>query len=331
MRSHTTTSPDRRARRIADRRSRRRPAIIAAGLAFGLFASAGMTVTAAASQPEASGRTASFALASFTLPSQVATARADTASDRIAATTRQALTEADAALAAAATVTADIQASGLDIGVPDTTVDTAELEAAVARLQAGAATLPAPLLPDLADDLTPLVAAIDGEVAGLRGSLDAATQRKAAEEAAAQAQREAEAEAEAAAAAAAAAESTAPSSSSSAASSSGTSPTYAAGGTSAADAQAIAHSMIGGYGWGDDQFSCLVSLWNRESGWNVYAGNASGAYGIPQALPGSKMASAGADWQSNPATQISWGLGYISGRYGTPCGAWEHSESSGWY
>ena len=72
--------------------------------------------------------------------------------------------------------------------------------------------------------------------------------------------------------------------------------------------------MVAARGWGDDQFACLVSLWNAESGWRVNAGNkSSGAYGIPQALPGSKMASAGADWQTNPATQITWGLGYISG------------------
>lgn len=97
-------------------------------------------------------------------------------------------------------------------------------------------------------------------------------------------------------------------------------------------AQAIAYEMIQGYGWGDDQFSCLVALWNRESHWNVYAHNSSsGAYGIPQALPGSKMASAGADWETNPATQIAWGLGYIAGRYGSPCGAWAHSEDVGWY
>ena len=97
-------------------------------------------------------------------------------------------------------------------------------------------------------------------------------------------------------------------------------------------AQAIAYQMLQDRGMGDDQFSCLVSLWNRESHWNVYAGNPStGAYGIPQALPGSKMASAGADWADNPATQITWGLGYITGRYGDPCGAWAHSESSGWY
>jgi hypothetical protein len=96
-------------------------------------------------------------------------------------------------------------------------------------------------------------------------------------------------------------------------------------------AQAIGHDMVLARGWGEDQFACLVSLFNRESHWNVYAANPSGAYGIPQALPGSKMASAGADWATNPATQIAWGLGYISGRYGTPCGAWAHSQSTGWY
>ena len=97
-------------------------------------------------------------------------------------------------------------------------------------------------------------------------------------------------------------------------------------------AKAIAYQMLQQRGWGDDQYNCLVSLWNRESGWNVHASNgSSGAYGIPQALPGSKMASAGPDWQNNAATQINWGLGYISGRYSTPCGAWGHSQSTGWY
>lgn len=115
-----------------------------------------------------------------------------------------------------------------------------------------------------------------------------------------------------------------------------------AGGTSAAyssaavvpagTAQEIAHAKVLARGWGEDQFSCLVTLWNRESGWRTTAGNPySGAYGIPQALPASKMASAGADWATNPATQIEWGLGYISGRYGTPCGALGHSNSRGWY
>jgi len=97
-------------------------------------------------------------------------------------------------------------------------------------------------------------------------------------------------------------------------------------------AQEEAWNQVQAHGWGQSEFNCLVSLWNKESGWRVNANNpSSGAYGIPQALPGSKMASAGADWQTNPGTQIKWGLGYISSRYGTPCGAWGHSQASNWY
>jgi hypothetical protein len=96
--------------------------------------------------------------------------------------------------------------------------------------------------------------------------------------------------------------------------------------------QQIAAAMLGSYGWPSSQFGCLVSLWNAESGWNVFASNpSSGAYGIPQALPGSKMASAGPDWQSDAATQIRWGLGYIKSLYGSPCGAWSHEQADGWY
>jgi hypothetical protein len=85
-------------------------------------------------------------------------------------------------------------------------------------------------------------------------------------------------------------------------------------------------------GYKISQFPCLNKLWNRESGWNHKAYNeGSGAYGIPQALPGSKMQSAGSDWKTNPATQIKWGLGYIKDRYGNPCNAWQHSEDAGWY
>lgn len=106
----------------------------------------------------------------------------------------------------------------------------------------------------------------------------------------------------------------------------------AAGTPDPGTAQAIALQMLQARGMGQDQYDCLVALWKKESGWNVYAFNkSSGAYGIPQALPGSKMASAGADWQTNPATQITWGLGYVTGRYGSPCGAWAKSQSSGWY
>jgi hypothetical protein len=86
--------------------------------------------------------------------------------------------------------------------------------------------------------------------------------------------------------------------------------------------QAIGCALLGSFGFGLDQMPCLVKLWNRESGWRVSAENPSShAFGIPQALPGYKMKSAGSDWQTNPATQIRWGLGYIGGRYGTPCGA----------
>ncbi|WP_026924892.1 lytic transglycosylase domain-containing protein [Glycomyces arizonensis] len=85
------------------------------------------------------------------------------------------------------------------------------------------------------------------------------------------------------------------------------------------------------HGFDLEQFGCLEALWSRESGWNEYAANSIGAYGIPQALPGSKMSSEGDDWETNPVTQINWGLGYIEGRYGDPCSAWNHSESNGWY
>jgi hypothetical protein len=98
-------------------------------------------------------------------------------------------------------------------------------------------------------------------------------------------------------------------------------------------AQAIAWNMMPSFGFDQDtQFNgCLLPLWNEESGWRWNAENASGAYGIPQALPGSKMASAGADWLTDPATQIRWGLGYIQSTYGTPCAAWAHEEADGWY
>ncbi|NTV40384.1 MAG: G5 domain-containing protein, partial [Demequinaceae bacterium] len=89
---------------------------------------------------------------------------------------------------------------------------------------------------------------------------------------------------------------------------------------------------LDGYGWTGDEWSCLDNLWARESGWSHTAGNkSSGAYGIPQALPGSKMAVYGADWETNPATQITWGLHYIQDRYATPCGAWGHFTAKNWY
>ncbi|GAB7031314.1 transglycosylase SLT domain-containing protein [Streptomyces sp. NPDC021749] len=94
-----------------------------------------------------------------------------------------------------------------------------------------------------------------------------------------------------------------------------------------AETQAIARQMMAG-----DQFQCFSNIVDHESGWNYRATNASsGAYGLVQALPGSKMASAGSDWQTNPATQIKWGLNYMNDRYGSPCGAWSFWQANSWY
>lgn len=103
-------------------------------------------------------------------------------------------------------------------------------------------------------------------------------------------------------------------------------------GASPAQAQSIADSMMGSFGFPQSEFSCLVSLWNHESGWEYDAENpSSGAYGIPQALPGYKMASAGPDWQTDVATQIRWGLGYIQQVYGNPCAAYNFDIANGGY
>ena len=91
--------------------------------------------------------------------------------------------------------------------------------------------------------------------------------------------------------------------------------------------QAYALSLVG-----SAQFPCLQSLWDRESGWRWSAANPSGAYGIPQALPGDKMAAAGPDWRTNPYTQVKWGvLDYIDPVYGGACNAWSHEQADGWY
>ncbi|MGH8969944.1 MAG: lytic transglycosylase domain-containing protein, partial [Actinomycetes bacterium] len=99
------------------------------------------------------------------------------------------------------------------------------------------------------------------------------------------------------------------------------------------DPRGIAAEMAASkYGWGAGEVDCLDSLWAKESGWDPHAENpSSGAYGIPQALPGSKMSEYGSDWQDNPGTQIEWGLAYIDGRYGSPCSAWSTAQSQGWY
>ncbi|WP_345185779.1 hypothetical protein [Microbacterium panaciterrae] len=99
-----------------------------------------------------------------------------------------------------------------------------------------------------------------------------------------------------------------------------------------AGAQAYARGQLGNYGWGQDQFGCLYNLWMQESSWRADALNPdSDAYGIPQALPADKLATAGPDWRTNGDTQIDWGLSYIQSRYGSPCGAWAHEVSNNWY
>lgn len=96
--------------------------------------------------------------------------------------------------------------------------------------------------------------------------------------------------------------------------------------------RAVGRLLVFDQGWSAEQFACLDSLWTKESGWRWNAANSSsGAYGIPQSLPGSKMGSVAGDWSTNPVTQITWGLHYISSRYGTPCSAWSHSRAMNWY
>jgi hypothetical protein len=334
MLSDSTSAPARRARRQAERRSRRRPAFLATSLALGVVVAAcvtGMAPAAEAGTDDARSAAPSYALASYETSITATVTAAATPADGDAA---DAIAQADAAITAASAVTADVAASGLDIGDPNPTVDTAELESTLEDLREAEAT-DTPLLPTLTENLTELVAPVEERANQLRGSLDGAKAAKAAEEEAARIAAEAAAAAaaaEAAEAAKAAKAAAAPRPAASGSSAPLPAPGGGSGDNSPAGAQASARGMLAGYGWGDDQFGCLVSLWNKESGWNYLAHNSSsGAHGIPQALPGSKMATAGADWQTNAATQVAWGLGYISGRYGSPCGAWSHSQSTGWY
>jgi len=100
------------------------------------------------------------------------------------------------------------------------------------------------------------------------------------------------------------------------------------------DPRAAARALLGDFGFDDSQWGCLDNLWMGESGWRYDASNSgSGAYGIPQSLPGSKMSSIAPDWQTNPVTQIRWGLTYIKRSYGSPCNAWNtwQSRSPHWY
>jgi hypothetical protein len=108
--------------------------------------------------------------------------------------------------------------------------------------------------------------------------------------------------------------------------------TAPAGATTSGANERLGMTMAAAAGWTGGQASCLDLLWTRESGWQMVWNTAgSGAYGIPQSLPASKMAAAGADYMTDPATEIRWGLGYIATTYVTPCGAWAHETQDGWY
>jgi hypothetical protein len=176
---------------------------------------------------------------------------------------------------------------------------------------------------ELSDVRIAAAAGYQRTVAAHRAAVRAAARRRAAARAAAARAAAARAAAARAAAASAAA--------ASAAAQAAAQPAPVAAPASSGSPQQIAESMLAAYGWSPSQFSCLDPLWSQESGWNVYAANPSGAYGIPQALPGSRMASAGPDWQSDAATQIRWGLSYIQSTYGSPCNAWAHEQADGWY
>lgn len=102
------------------------------------------------------------------------------------------------------------------------------------------------------------------------------------------------------------------------------------GGAPAQNAK-LGQEMAAQVGWTGAQWTALNNIAMAESGWSTSAANPSGAYGIPQSLPGSKMAAAGADWQTNPRTQIKWMLGYIRSTYGTPVRAWQFHLANGWY
>ncbi|GAA1998802.1 phospholipase [Microbacterium pumilum] len=288
-------------------------ASVAAGAALAVIAMTGLTAASASASVGAATDETVAATILIAAPAPAETVEPATLAE-ITAQAKVSLAAAKESLAAAESVTADIAASGLDVGIEKTTVDTAALRDQIDRLSA-LDELPLFFLPGVQYEAASEVQRVDEQTATLREHLVKAKVKRAAEVAAAKAKKAAEeaaakakAEAEAAAAAAAAANTP--------------------DGARAVGAQ-IASAE---YGWGADQFSCLDSLWNRESGWNYQAYNASsGATGIPQALPGNKMASAGSDWATNAATQIRWGLGYIAAAYGTPCGAWSHSQGSGWY
>jgi hypothetical protein len=293
-------------------------ASVAAGVALGLAVTAGVTAaSASANDGSASGMT--LAAMTTTAP-WVGGQPFVEPIGRITADARTTLAAAHQAVAAAEVVSADVAASGLKVGGA-TSVDTTGLRTQIERLTP-LDTLPLFFVPAVTDKTALETQQVLDQTAALRSDLATAKAKHAAEVAAAKAKRAAEVAA--AAKAKAKAQAVATQKRVAAMISASNSPAGAR-----AAARQIAASQ---YGWGAGQFSCLESLWNRESGWNYRAYNAgSGATGIPQALPGSKMASIASDWRTNAVTQIRWGLRYIAGAYGSPCAAWGHSQATNWY
>ena len=282
-----------------------------AGLALGLVATTGLAFAAPVSLPDASAAT-------FPAPAATLSVANAPTIDAVVTGATSALDDAQSTLSDAEAVQADVAATGLPLSIGDATVDTSALQDAVTRLDSRDM-LPVLLVPALSQNAQTETERVSARVAEVKGSLEQAKTEKAAAVAAAEAQRQAEAVAAAAAAAEAQAKADA---------------AAALARVNTPDgARAYAQQfMAQKYGWGSDQFSCLSSLWNKESGWNYKAyNNDGGATGIPQSLPGSKMATFGADWQTNAATQIQWGLDYIDRAYGAPCSAWSHSQAMNWY
>lgn len=273
-------------------------------LGTGVAALVGITLSVGLASAPAAGAVA--------LDANVAVARTMVGAQpltRVAEQTAATVAHARVAVSVAKALTDDVAASGLDVSAAQP-VSTAALEENIDALD-DSDLMPVLLVGILADKVEGERAAVVSDTARLQSAFTAAKEKKAAEDAAEAAAEQAAAEAAAAAQAAAA---------------------LAAANTVEGAKASAQQIMSSTYGWGGDQFSCLNSLWNKESGWNYQAYNSDGgATGIPQALPGSKMASAGADWQTNAATQIAWGLGYIASTYGTPCSAWSHSQAMNWY
>jgi hypothetical protein len=298
---HHHTRASQRAVAMADAHSAvraRRPMLLLTtltGVLLGITLTVGAVSAPAAAAERASGGPAELAVASVSSTAPSLREISDAAATAHAEAA-QTVAEADA-------LTAAVAAAGLPLGTVPTMIDTAGLKSDVEEL-AERSEVPPLVLSDLTEDAVADTVDIQTRTAVLQEVFGAAQAQKAAEDAE-------RAAAEQAAAAAAA----------------------LAAGNTVEGAKATARDLASSrYGWGSDQFSCLSSLWNKESGWNYQAYNSDGgATGIPQALPGSKMASAGSDWQTNAATQISWGLDYIDRAYGSPCSAWGHSQAMNWY